>query len=272
MTFEAYEQSVQLGAPVELYEFAVGLDTYRYTSADHNVEYLGRTFTARPMQRGAVEVSMEKARNNMTIKAPRDLPLADLYRVQPPSEVVTLSIFRYHEIDPDAERVVIWMGRVLNVKWEQTSTVSIHCEPVTGSLSRPGLRRLFQRQCPHVLYGTKCGVSKATYLTETALTAVSNTTLTSPAFDALADNYLSGGMIEFDLPSGNVERRFITSHIGANIVISLPSSDIGVGVTVRAYPGCDHTISTCHSKFNNHSNFGGFPYIPQKNPMEGSMF
>ncbi|MBV8777226.1 MAG: phage BR0599 family protein, partial [Alphaproteobacteria bacterium] len=27
-------------------------------------------------------------------------------------------------------------------------------------------------------------------------------------------------------------------------------------------PGCDHTVATCQSTFNNLSHFGGFPYIP----------
>lgn len=272
MTFNTYEESVQLGAPVELYEFRSGLDRYYYTSADHDVVYGADTYTAIPMQRGSVEVSMEKARNNMTLKAPRNLPVADLYRVQPPSEVVTLSIFRLHEADPDAERVVIWMGRVLNVKWERTSTVSIHCEPVTGSLARPGLRRLYQRQCPHILYGTKCGLDKADWQTDAVLTAVSEATITAPEIGAFADNYFAGGMVEFDLPSGNVERRFITSNTGASAVISLPCSDLYVGLAVRVYPGCNHTIATCASKFSNSDNFGGFPFIPQKNPMEGSNF
>jgi hypothetical protein len=27
-------------------------------------------------------------------------------------------------------------------------------------------------------------------------------------------------------------------------------------------PGCDRTIATCTSVFNNAAHFGGFPYIP----------
>lgn len=46
----------------------------------------------------------------------------------------------------------------------------------------------------------------------------------------------------------------------------LGSSFIGghqvLGDAFTAYPGCDKQITTCDSKFNNKSNFGGFPYIP----------
>ena len=36
------------------------------------------------------------------------------------------------------------------------------------------------------------------------------------------------------------------------------------GDTFIAYPGCDWTLRTCLSKFNNKANFGGFPQIPDE--------
>jgi len=43
-----------------------------------------------------------------------------------------------------------------------------------------------------------------------------------------------------------------------------------VGDQVRAYPGCDHSLITCANKFGNSLNFGGFPFMPEKNPMDGT--
>jgi len=39
---------------------------------------------------------------------------------------------------------------------------------------------------------------------------------------------------------------------------------------VKIYPGCDRVRATCESKFDNLDNFGGFPWIPTKNPFGGS--
>lgn len=272
MTFNTYERAIQLGRPVELYVFENGLDVYRYTSADHDVTHDGKTYTAYPIQRGAIEVTMERGRNNLQIKGPRTLPVSDVFRVQPPSDVVTLTVYRFHEIDPDSELIVMWMGRVLSVRWDSALTITLQCEPVTYSLERPGLRRLFQRQCPHVLYGGKCGLDRDDWAEPATLIGVDGLTVTSVEFDALADNYLSGGYIEFTTESGNTDRRFITAHTGAAITINFTSSDLAVGMSVTAYPGCDHTTATCNSKFGNSANYGGFPYIPVKNPMEGSSF
>jgi hypothetical protein len=35
------------------------------------------------------------------------------------------------------------------------------------------------------------------------------------------------------------------------------------------YAGCDHLLATCRDRFSNVANFGGFPWIPQKNPFSG---
>jgi len=39
-------------------------------------------------------------------------------------------------------------------------------------------------------------------------------------------------------------------------------SPVLVGDQFQLLPGCDRTISTCGSVFNNAVHFGGFPYIP----------
>jgi hypothetical protein len=41
------------------------------------------------------------------------------------------------------------------------------------------------------------------------------------------------------------------------------------GVPLTLYPGCDHLKATCLAKFDNLPNYGGFPYIPARNPLDG---
>jgi len=270
MTFDFYEKSQRQAEPVELYTIANGVDFYYYTSADHDVVHATKTFVAYPMRRSTIETTGEKGRNNLTINASDDIPVAAIFKVQPPSEVVSLVVSRLHEVDPAAEAGVIWVGRILSAKWNKGEVV-FSCEPVTGSLTRPGLRRLSQRQCPHPQYGAKCGLNKNTYKVTTSVT-VSGITLSHSIFDGYPDGYFAGGYVEFDLDSGNVDRRFIQAHTGPDLTIGFPSTDLVTGITVRAYPGCDHTIGTCFSKYGNNANYGGMPFVPQKDPMAGSSF
>ena len=70
---------------------------------------------------------------------------------------------------------------------------------------------------------------------------------------------------------------YITGHTGTQITIQrMPYSlitqfeDEGAGTAISLYPGCDHTRETCKAKFDNLLNYGGFDWIPAKNPMGGS--
>jgi len=65
-------------------------------------------------------------------------------------------------------------------------------------------------------------------------------------------------------------RRSIVAHSGANLTLTRPVPEFAVGSQIRLYPGCDHTKGTCNTKFNNLDNFGGFPWIPIRNPFDGN--
>lgn len=267
MTYDTRERSVDGGAPVELYQFARGTIVQRFTSADADFELDSETFTAAVLQRGQIETSAERARNALSITCPRDFPIAELFRVTPPTEVIMLTVMRVHRGDTDA--AVIWMGRVLNCEWSG-SVARLNCEPVISSLRRVGLRRKYQRQCPHVLYMQgpgQCNVSRATHSTVATVTAVSGLVL---SVDSLASKPYAGGFVEWETPAGEIERRFISSFAGTDLTLSQAFQGITVGQEVTVSPGCDHTMATCQTVYANLPNYGGFPFIPSKNPFDGT--
>lgn len=266
MTYEIYEESLQSGEPIELYQFNFGSNIYRYTSARDDITHDGHIWASAFLKRNSIDFGVEKGRANLKIDTVRHFIIADLYRITPPSDVVLLTLYRKHRNDHEA--VVMWTGRILAVDFE-ASNAKITCEPVTTSLKRTGLRRLYQRQCPHVLYGQSCGVNRASFAVSVTLSAVSGTTLNSAVFGLYANNYFAGGYFDF-VQNGVTERRFITEHTGTQIKISLPLMGLNMNDVITAYPGCDHTMQTCKNTFANLNNYGGFPYIPSKNPFGGN--
>ena len=58
---------------------------------------------------------------------------------------------------------------------------------------------------------------------------------------------------------------------GSGLTLIYPAP-LTPGETVSLYPGCDHTLQTCHGRFNNAENFGGFPWIPRRNPFNESAY
>jgi uncharacterized phage protein (TIGR02218 family) len=264
MTYDSREISLQDGAPVELYEFTRGSLTYRFTSADADFSLLGQTYTSETLQRGQIETSAERARNAITITCRREFLIADLFRVSPPTDVIGVVIKRTHRADADV--AVIWTGRLLNCSFEGAQA-RLQCEPASSSLRRPGLRRLYQRQCPHVLYSTACGVNRAAHSTTTTVTAISGLAL---SVASLAAKPYGGGFVEWQVASGVIERRFIESFSGLALNLSQAFQGLQVGDTVTVSPGCDHTTATCSGTYGNLPNYGGFPFIPTKNPFDGT--
>ena len=265
MTYATVETSTQGGRPVELYEFISGTTYYRYTSADGDVSYGGNTYTAVPIARGAVEATSETARLALEITCARTLGVLDLFSTMPPDEIVAVTLRRLHA--GDGEAITMWMGRILNVTWN-IAAAEIHCESVYTSLKRTGLRRLYQKACPHVVYGPGCTLSRASFKQTKTVATVSGTTLTISAI-GVADNYFSGGYLEWT-SSGVAHRRAIRSQIGGALTMSFPLPGLAASASVDLYPGCDHTLATCTGKFANTLNYGGMPYFPEKNPFNGT--
>jgi len=267
MTFDTLEKSAIDGAPVELYEFTIGPNHWRYTSGDENQVLNGLTFKREPLKRSKLEIGEEINRANLKIHLPRDNPVADLFRLYPPGAVMLVRIWRRHRGDADA--VLLWHGRVLNCEFAGGEAI-LHSEPALTSLRRNALRRFWQRQCPHVLYSTSCKVSQSAYKISDQASAVNGTQVDVPAAAGQADGYYAGGIFSWGNPSGVVESRIILSHTGTTLTLAAPIHDLVAGDTVDISPGCDHTLSTCTGRFGNAENYGGWPYIPRKNPFGGT--
>lgn len=271
MTFNAFETSLEDGQPVELYEFIVGVKTYRYTSFVEDVTYLTKTYTQVQISRGELEDSGDVPKNSLTVEAQRDLEVADLFRVAPPADVVVLNIRRLHLGDgANPEAKLFWTGRVLTCEWGQGSTARLTCESLYTALKRRGLRRLYQRQCPHILYGAACGVPATSWKHTLSIATVTGVSLIDFALVGFGDGYFSGGYMEWEREPGLIERRAIRNHVGDTITMTFPVVGMDNGATVSLFAGCDHTTNTCGSKFNNRINYGGFPFIPRINPFGGA--
>ena len=263
MTYDSRERSADLGRPVELYTFNRDFIAWRYTSADTDRVVEFQTYKRASIKRSDIEQGAEINRSGLKITVPRDFPVAQLYAIAPPSDTISLTIRQYHEGDGDL--ATVWSGRVLTVKFEG-SQAEINLEPIGTSVRRNGLRRHYQRLCPHVLYGSGCKVNRTSFRLVATADDVAGLNVTAGEFGSVPDGYLDGGYIEWAVDTGIFDRRFIVSHAGATVTLDIQPVGLVAGVQVNAYPGCDHTMDTCNTKFSNAPNYGGMRFIPTKNP------
>ncbi|MBU6956025.1 phage BR0599 family protein [Hahella sp. HN01] len=266
MSYSDRETSTDEACPVELYEFRRGTRVWRYTSAARDERFNAFVYSSIALKRGVIERSAQSGRAGFRVTLPRDVAVAQAFISTPPSEVTLLTVYRRHM--DDSETVPVWMGRVLNAEW-RGSEVEFNCEPVYTSLQRTGLRRLYQRNCPHALYGAACGASPTAHRIKGNVMAQEGPVIRVAAAADYADGYFAGGIATWSA-EGLTEKRMIVGQSGDAITLSTTPPGLRVGAAVMLYPGCDHTLTTCDAKFSNSLNYGGFPFIPSKNPFGGS--
>ena len=176
---------------------------------------------------------------------------------------LVVTVYRHHS--GDSEYRVIWKGRVVGCKWTGDSTATITSDSGYTLLKRAGLRRMYQVSCPHVLYDVNtCRLSESSYVITSTISFISGNELSIRGLSNFGDGYFTGGKLKV----GN-NLMMIVRHVGNSVYMidALDGADLEDEVNV--WPGCDRSMTTCTSKFNNTLNFGGLPYIPTKNPFSG---
>ena len=269
MTFAAKELSQTSGAPVELYEFSLGTAYWRYCSGDEDQSYGGFVF-AQTNGLGREEIAQgdEANRPQLRIRMPAWLSVPRLFIPYPPQASTLLRIRRLHRADGEVR--VIWTGRIISCTIRGPAAELI-CESWYTSLLRPGLRKHYMVRCAYDLYGSECGVTRASYQVEEALTAVVGAVLTAPSAGAHADGWYSGGFLNWESPEGP-RWGSIVAHSGTQLTLERAIPGLYAGATVIYYAGCNHTLLACWTKFFNGENFGGFPWLPDHNPFRVKIY
>lgn len=270
MSYDSIEKSEYNSRPVELYEFHRQNTYWRYTSADSDQVYDLQSYTANPISRGSFKGSSESVKSDLDIECDPSLGVLAPYISQVPYDIVYLRIIRYFPDDGTSR--VLWQGRVTAVIFNGLDNAEITCESIYAALRRQTLRRCWQKACPHALYSQgpgECKVDKETVRVNGVVSLVADMTLTLTTSPG-DNNYLRGGFLTA-MDGNSIVRRYVRSQIGAVLVLDALVSDTLVGLAVALYPGCDHSLNTCISKFNNVINYGGHPWIPEGNPMAGTL-
>ncbi|GBL46210.1 phage FAD/FMN-containing dehydrogenase [Sulfuriferula multivorans] len=262
MSYNTFETSIHDGQPVELYQFTAGTQAWRYTSADATQIYLSQSFEPREIERGKVGQSPEIAKSKLDLKMPRDNPLVVTLIAAPVQNVLRLDILRKHRTD--TEFVTLWRGRVMGIAL-QGAEATMSCEPIFTSLKRIGLRAVAQRQCRHALYDGGCGVSDSANSASGTLSSVNGAVIDAAVFATQPNGWWVGGKVKFGVDT----YRMVVAHTAAQVTLASALPGLAAGQSIVAYPGCDHTPVTCDAKFANIANYGGLPWMPQKNPFAG---
>jgi uncharacterized phage protein (TIGR02218 family) len=177
-------------------------------------------------------------------------------------EIVRYRVFFSDRIGGTAiGSVLLFKGRLGNVDQigRSSAKLTVNSDLVLLDVDMP--RNVYQATCLHTLYDSGCTLAKSAFGTSGTVGAGSTASVIN--WGGANANVVQGSItFTSGVNSG------ATATVGAiapasslTLLYPLPSVPAaGDGFTV--YDGCDHTPATCNAKFNNLSNFRGFPYVP----------
>lgn len=253
---------------IDLYRIVIGPDVWTLTSADTRQVYDGEVYSPIAMGRSGTESKNTLARANLDVRLPLDHPLSLRLLTSLFDQIVSLTLF----VNDGTDVAVQWKGRLASTKPENANLTLVF-ESIFTSMRRPGLRARFQKSCRHALYHRGCRLNMEDFAVASTLTVMAGTVLTVPEAAAEAEGYFRGGMLK----AADGVLAYVIDHVGDQVTLQrVPYSLLiqfetdGAGTAITLYPGCDHRRATCNTKFANGDNYGGFDWIPRKNPMGGS--
>lgn len=276
MSYDSLETSVESGRPVELYEIVVGTQTFRYTSAEDEQPIGAVTYEPKPISRGKVEEGPQRRNADFVVKLPTSDPLSQLFLGVLPGVRVPIVVRRFHRGDTSVmggpEVVITFSGFVLSANFAKNGKeCRLTARHALASLNRIIPARSFMSSCNHVLYhATTCRADDTS-----PANRVSAAPVVSQVATALTVTGLSGTFPDGTFDSGFVEAvgtsdfRLVLSHAGDVLTLLTPFTT--TPATVNVFRGCPHTIAACKTDFDNVINFGGFAFVPNRNPYVGTI-
>jgi uncharacterized phage protein (TIGR02218 family) len=262
MTYHDDETSVEDSAPRDCYQFICSNgEVYHLTSGVQDVTIGSDVYEAGTISRGAVEVSTVSGAKELIITMDVKHALPQRYMtIGVPQRRIYVTLYRYQSNSGEAQ--VDWRGYLISM------SVDRHVAKLVfpARSAEAYVRRLpvitAGRDCSHILYETGCGINRAAHAITRTVQSVNGREVTLSSALGTVDQWAQWG----ELVHSSGERMTIASQVGTVITMQLPIYELAAGDSVTIYAGCAHTIEVCSTKFANHLNFGGQPWMPRSNP------
>jgi uncharacterized phage protein (TIGR02218 family) len=229
--------------------------TYRYAASADDIEYNGYIYSASSFAR--TELTMELTDSEVRVTTKLDTDPFTKFVLYAPSAELFLNIYDY------ASGLEIFSGILVKLDFDRERfEVDLKFKKKEVFFDSEVPYRTYSTSCPFILYDGNCGLSSSAYTTNiTEFTvAGSQNAVTVPSIAGSTGLY-TGGV----LTTNNTETAYILKHDSGG-VLYLDTRITQTPSVISLKQGCDKSYSTCSVKFNNKTNFGGFPLVPPKNP------
>ena len=269
MTYAVKDKSTHDGLPMEFFKFVGPLRTYRFTDQANSETLNGEAYLPLQIKRGNIGVSsVVDSQKSLSVSVPSDCSLARDYGQRLTPTALKLTVYRAYRGDDLATQFAQrFRGEAINYGFENYEFAITFGNILQNDLNKPIREVYYQSICNHILYDARCKVNKAANTTQSTVVNYSDT-----AVEVVNDGWPNG-----DLRAGSLinmrtgEERLIIDNLANVITIGYPFVDIVGGDDVQMVRGCNHGATECTVKFNNYVNYGGFLFLPYRNPFENEL-
>lgn len=181
------------------------------------------------------------------------------------AEVRAFTAFRAELGDaPWIGKLEQFSGRVSDVESGARMKVRVTVRSVLESFNQPIPPSVYQPQCRNTLYDENCQVPRGpNEYGGTVAVASSGGRLVFGHSLLLAPGFFDLGSVKMLTGANAGVSRTVRTYTSTQVTVLQPwPHPVAVGDAFAIYRGCDLTLATCVSKFNNLQGFRGFPYIP----------
>lgn len=271
MSFEPLETSRESGNLIELFVFRQGAVTTRFTSFNRDIIFAGFQFLTTQISRTEIQASVEDSVNEIKITLPLDNAIPQQYINNVPGRLIQVEVLRAHADDPIQETVLVFSGFIAQVNFDGALEATLTCSPNTAVFKRAGPRFNYQGLCNHILYDNGCKVDINLFRFVGNVSSASGREITVDGlFAAEGADWAVSGFVR--TPAGGFDdSRLVLKQAGDVLTLLNDFSVPVLNTTVDVFAGCAHDITTCDVKFAAVLNYGGFPFVPEKNPFNSSL-
>ncbi len=263
-SFDTLESSQESSKPIELYEFVVGTDEFRFTSAEDDITIGSDVYTATAIARSRIEQGADQANRTLKVTMPSFEALAQLYVTVPPGEKARVNVFRFQrdEVPTFDTQVLLFKGRVQACRFPNNgSSAEFAIRSIETAMNRNIPRFNFGGMCQHVLYDSNCGALESSFNLLSTAASISGNTITVTGAGASSLDFVSG----YIRPTGSNDFRMVTAQSGDVLTLLLPFASDPTGDNVQVFAGCDHLIEgDCALVFDRVAEYGGYAFVPSK--------
>lgn len=242
----------------ELFEFILEEERIFYTSGEEDVEFEGKIYKSVLIYRD--EINKDTFNDDANIKIGLNVYPANLFKFFNPSMNVIVKIL-------NEKGVLLFAGRIKDIEFNlKDGIATVKLATLGGVMKSKIPSRVYSKECGFECFGKGCGLNKKDFCVvlngDECEFSNDFMSIKSEKLKSCKEGYFNGGYVEFEK-----QRSFITEFKDDTIKLLFPLGNLKKSSVIYCYAGCDKLLNTCKNKFNNAKNYGGFPFVPAKNPV-----